>query len=46
MAGMTTTLDVGDTLIARVVPVTVAVWIELDEDKDEVLGSGPKMDEK
>lgn len=40
MAGMTTTLDVGDTLIARVVPVTVAVWIELDEDKDEVLGSG------
>lgn len=46
MVGMTTEVDAGDTLIVRVVPGSVAVWVELDGDRDELLGSGPKMEEK
>lgn len=40
MVGMTTEVDDGDTLIVRVVPGSVAVWVELDGDRDELLGSG------
>lgn len=40
MVGMTTEVDDGDTLIVRVVPGSVAVWVELDGDRDKLLGSG------